>query len=76
MNFILALLVSFVSVAVATPTAYDPRADRRTCQIAGILCTGGESEDFCTNLGFQCQGRGNPILSSDAGCAAHCVCPC
>ncbi|KAJ7623015.1 hypothetical protein DFH06DRAFT_758810 [Mycena polygramma] len=85
MNFLAALLASFVAVAVANPvynavareTVLEARAQ---CDLAPFLnCTGGIiQEAACDGDRWTCPGDGLHPVTSNATCVAQCTCviPC
>ncbi|KAJ7081134.1 hypothetical protein B0H15DRAFT_953149 [Mycena belliarum] len=68
-------ILACVALTAANPLV-GAALESRKCQIFGIVCTDETQIERCTDIGFQCQGMGKPILSSDPTCAADCVCPC
>ncbi|KAJ7114605.1 hypothetical protein C8R43DRAFT_1138418 [Mycena crocata] len=76
MKFIIALFASLIAFAVANPIVNPIAREPATCQIFGLICTGGVDSEFCEGLGFQCQGKGKAPISSDPTCEANCICPC
>ncbi|KAJ7923578.1 hypothetical protein B0H13DRAFT_1979621 [Mycena leptocephala] len=88
MNFLTALLASFLAVAAANPVgniaARDTAADAgvlpRNCLVLPfLLCDGGIDQQIaCNAAGWQCPGNGLHPTTSNATCATQCVCeiPC
>ncbi|KAJ7112226.1 hypothetical protein C8R44DRAFT_882616 [Mycena epipterygia] len=88
MKFTTVFLVSFLTVAFATPlgdnAARDVDVEARAPQIhcdalPFLACEGGIDQQIeCQNLGFQCSATGSVPIISDTTCASQCVCdvPC
>ncbi|KAJ7623019.1 hypothetical protein DFH06DRAFT_1446658 [Mycena polygramma] len=85
MNFLAALLASFVAVAVANPVnnVVVPKSvleARVPCDLAPFLnCTGGITQEAaCNGDGWTCPGNGLHPVTSNATCVAQCTCeiPC
>ncbi|KAJ6505754.1 hypothetical protein C8R47DRAFT_1315939 [Mycena vitilis] len=88
MNFFAALLASLVAVAAANPvnnvvvreSALEARAATHSClTLPFLICEGGiDQEVACNGDGWTCPGNGLHPATSNATCAAQCICeiPC
>ncbi|KAJ7611569.1 hypothetical protein DFH06DRAFT_156848 [Mycena polygramma] len=90
MNFFAALLASFLAVAVANPvnngvvrnsdSVLEARVVTRSClTLPYLICEGGlDQEVACNGDGWTCPGNGLHPTTSNATCAAQCICeiPC
>ncbi|KAJ6505758.1 hypothetical protein C8R47DRAFT_1102347 [Mycena vitilis] len=78
MNFLAALLASFVAAAAANPM--HNAVARQHCDLLPFLrCKGGLSQDSaCDGHAWTCPGNGLHPITSNATCAAQCTCiiPC
>ncbi|KAJ6505757.1 hypothetical protein C8R47DRAFT_1209706 [Mycena vitilis] len=81
MNFLAAFLASFVAVAVANPVdsavvRTSALEDHFNCDLSPLLnCTGGlDQEGACDDDGWTCPGDGLHPTTSNATCAAQCIC--
>ncbi|KAJ7340001.1 hypothetical protein DFH08DRAFT_1082492 [Mycena albidolilacea] len=81
MNFLAALLASFIAVAAANPVsnmvAREPSP--LSCHILPfLLCEGGAEQQLACGDAWECPGNGLHPIMSNVTCAAECVCeiPC
>ncbi|KAJ6568746.1 hypothetical protein B0H19DRAFT_1256464 [Mycena capillaripes] len=84
MNFLVALLASFIAVAAANPVgdaaiqARGPVVPKHCDILPFLLCDGGIDQQIACGDEWSCSGNGLHPTISNATCAAQCVCeiPC
>ncbi|KAJ7114289.1 hypothetical protein C8R44DRAFT_881152 [Mycena epipterygia] len=85
MKLSITALLPFFAAAIANPivevvarnSAFDARdtLNQRNCQIIDLVCNDGDTQAVeCQETPFQCNEIGLPPVTSNATCAAQCLC--